>query len=325
MPIGVVFDGAVELVAMTAPRRAVEGAAVDVTLYWRVGATAGASRDGFVALRWDQEAASAKAPDFGRTTSSSPPDSASGRGNAPFASLAGTAGLVADERTVRAPTLATGRRGFDGYRPSTLACLVVDVSTTCARASWPAAPAAVGGPANAAVDVAIDAAARQPRRAEALAPRTAAARFGDAVALDVREWPAEGPPRYPTLPLALPSRVAPPGFLAFVALVWRALAAPAEDLQMFVHLAGPRDAEPIPLDGPPAADGRYPTGWWRPGDRVPVRLEVPRPAAARAGDRYTLRLGLYRLAPGTPRLPAVDAAGHRWPDDAVTVAEITVR
>lgn len=335
VPIGVVFDGTsgpVELVAVRAPDRVVEGADVDVTLYWRIGPDPGDDpvtipmRDGYVALRWDQEVAAAADPTVMRTVASPPDLSYPGRGNAPFATLDRAAGrVVEDVRTVRAPALAT-RPDWDGYRPSTLARLVVDVYDMHAQASWPSAPAAAGGPDTAAVDIAIDAAAPQPRRDEARAADGGpAARFGDAIALDVRTSAGAAAPARPALPLALGAAAPTAG--GTLDLVWRALRAPGEDLQLFVHVArdGAGDAAPLALDGPPSRDHRYPTSHWRPGDRVPSRVEWSWPAPLRPGDRLTIRLGLYRPIDGAPRLPAIDAAGARWPDDAVTVGVVTVR
>jgi len=304
-----------------------------VTLYWRIGPDPGDDpatipmRDGYVALRWDQEVAAADGWPAMRTVASPPDLSYPGRGNAPFATLDRAAGLVVEDvRTIRAPALATPP-DWDGYRPSTLARLVVDVYDMHAQESWPSAPAAAGGPDTAAVDVAIDATPPQPRRDEARAAAAGppAARFGDAVALDVRAFDGAGAPRRPALPLAL-GAVAPAAG-GTIDLVWRAIQAPGEDLQLFVHVTrdGAGDAAPLALDGPPSRDHRYPTSRWRPGDRIPSRVAWTWPSPVRAGDRLTVRLGLYRPTDGAPRLPAVDAAGARWQDDAVTVGAVTVR
>ncbi len=333
VPVGVAFDGTharVELAAIRAPARVVEGRNVDVTLYWRIldhptSEFDGPLRDGYVALRWDQAVAAADDPTALRTVASPPDLSYPGRGNAPFATLDRSAGLlVEDVRTIRAPALAT-RPDWDGYRPSTLARLVVDIYDMNAQESWPSAPAAPGGPDSAAVDVAIDAAAPQPRRDEArmAAAGPPSARFGDAIALDVRAFDAAGVPQRPALPLALDMNA--PAASGTLDLVWRALQAPGEDLQLFVHVTRDGEAEPLALDGPPSRDHRYPTSRWRPGDRIPSRVAWAWPSPVRPGDRLTVRLGLYRPTDGTPRLPAVDAAGARWSDDAVTVGTVTVR
>ncbi|MCC7020055.1 MAG: phospholipid carrier-dependent glycosyltransferase [Ardenticatenales bacterium] len=333
VPIGVVFDGMFELAAMRAPSRAVEGTDIDVTLYWRIGENATAhdgsdrARDGYVALRWDQEVAAAEPP-WAMNTVSSPPDlSYPGRGNAPFATLDRAADLVIEDvRTIRVPALATPP-DWDGYRPSTLARLVVDIYDMHAQESWPSAPAVDGGPDAAFVDVALDASEPRPRRGERLAeaPGGPSARFGDAIALDVRAFDraGAGAPQRPALPLKLGAPA--PAVSGTLELAWRALAAPGEDLQMFLHVRRADGSPPVTLDGPPSRNARYPTSHWRMGDRIPSRITWMWPTPIRTGDRLTVLVGLYRLAPGTPRLPAVDARGKRYPDDAVNVAEITVR
>ncbi|MEO8083942.1 MAG: hypothetical protein ABI780_08975 [Ardenticatenales bacterium] len=322
VPIGVVFDGAVELVAMTAPARVVEGATADVTMYWRVRRPV--SRDGFVALRFDQEIGATRDGVPPTTASSAPDLSYPGAGTTPFAMLPPGDRLVVDRRRVVAPRLATAP-DWDGYRPSVLARLAVDVYDMGARASWPSAAAGPGGTDAAAVDIALDAAPQQSDRDERLAAARAGpvARFGDAIDLDVRAFGDGGPPTVPPLPIALVRSA--PAVTGTLDLVWRARATPSQDYQMFIHLVDLGTGEVTAMDGPVARYARYPTSRWRAGDRIPFHLDWTAPTAAKPGDRFALRIGLYSLAAGTPRLAAVDAAGQRWPDDAVTVYEITVR
>jgi 4-amino-4-deoxy-L-arabinose transferase-like glycosyltransferase len=97
-------------------------------------------------------------------------------------------------------------------------------------------------------------------------------------------------------------------------LHWEAKAPPSADYHVFVHAvdrAGDRVAQ---HDGPPD-QGRYPTAWWLPGDRVHDAHPLPLPDPLPAGLR--LRVGMYRPTTGR-RLPAYDAQGQRLPDDAVT-------
>lgn len=329
VPVGVVFDGVFELAAMRAPSRAVEGTDVDVTLYWRIGEHATApdgsdwTRDGYVALRWDQDVAAAEPPWATRTVSSPPDLSYPGRGNAPFITLNGRDGLVEDIRTIRVPALAT-RPDWDGYRPSTLARLVVDVYDMHAGESWPSAPVGEGAPDTASVDVAVDTAQRQPRQDERLAKSRGhpVTRFGDVIDLQVR---ALDPSVSPREPQRVPPPVRPaPASAGTLEVIWHARATPAEDYQAFIHIVDAAGTLVASFDGPPMRDTRYPTSRWRSGDRIPLRVPWSIPVPAKAGDRFTVRIGLYSLAPGNPRLPAIDPLGDRWPDDAVDIATIWI-
>lgn len=323
VPIGVVFDGAVELVAMTAPSRVVEGGAADVTLYWRV--IGPVARDGYVALSFGQDSPRSMVTGERSTAPSSEPVlSYPGGGSLPFDLMPPGDRLVVDRRRVTAPRLATDP-DWDGYRPSALARLAVDVYDMAAHQSWRSAPAGAGGPDAASVDVALDAAPPQPDRDERLAESRAGpvARFGDVIDLDVRAFEGDGPPTVPRLPIALIRSA--PAVTGTLELVWRARATLSQDYQMFIHLVDLGTGHVTALDGPLARYARYPTSRWREGDRIPFRFDWTSPTPAAPGDRFALRIGLYSLAPGTPRLPAIDAAGRRWPDDAVPVAEITVR
>lgn len=90
-----------------------------------------------------------------------------------------------------------------------------------------------------------------------------------------------------------------------VTLYWRADAPPGADYRVFVHLLDLRGEMVTQHDGPPRR-GRYPTGAWQRGDRVPDEhvLTVP-PSAA---GPFSLAVGMYR-ADTLERLPVTGPAG----------------
>ncbi|MFN8531968.1 MAG: glycosyltransferase family 39 protein [Dehalococcoidia bacterium] len=124
--------------------------------------------------------------------------------------------------------------------------------------------------------------------------------------------PAPGPPERP-LGIELGSRVVLDGFDApkngcaleaarppcelAIGLHWRALAAPAEDLQVFLHLAGP-DGQPVAQSDGAPLNGAYPTSLWAAGERVLDRRVLALPAGLPAGP-YRLLAGMYRLSDGS--------------------------
>lgn len=82
-----------------------------------------------------------------------------------------------------------------------------------------------------------------------------------------------------------------PGGWLEVTLVWKALAAPAGDYKVFVHLIDDKERVVSQQDGEPMA-GRFPTSRWRSGDVIEDHYRLPIPATARVGD-YRLAIGLY--------------------------------
>lgn len=101
-----------------------------------------------------------------------------------------------------------------------------------------------------------------------------------------------------------------------VELHWQAVAPLAEDTTVFLHvldragqLVGQRDGYPLMGLSRPVA--------WRPGDLwQDLRwLQLPE-------GEYRFLVGLYTTEGGL-RLPATDPAGHRFPDDAVSLGEFT--
>ncbi len=105
------------------------------------------------------------------------------------------------------------------------------------------------------------------------------------------------------------------GAAGAVTLTWRAAATPAADYAVFVHLVDGEGHLLAQHDGPPVA-GAYPTSWWLPGDVV----VDPHPLARDdlPVGPLELRVGLYDPATGR-RLPAYDAEGAPYPEDAVII------
>ncbi len=120
----------------------------------------------------------------------------------------------------------------------------------------------------------------------------------------------------------LPTETVQAGQTLTVTLVWRAEREIEADYTVFVHLFDPQGTLVAQADAPPL-DGAYPTGWWAPGEVVrdphPLSLPVDLPPG-----RYTLYAGLYD--PTTmARLPATDAQGNPFPNDAILLATLEVR
>ena len=107
-------------------------------------------------------------------------------------------------------------------------------------------------------------------------------------------------------------------------MVWHVQREPNVAAQMFVHLLDPAGAMVAQFDSSPVTYGDYPTDLWRAGDVLPFRIAFDVPPSARPGDRFQLRVGLYRLEDGSPRLPATDPAGSPLPDDAATLVDVVV-
>ncbi len=88
---------------------------------------------------------------------------------------------------------------------------------------------------------------------------------------------------------------------AGLTLSWQALAPVAEDYTLFIHLLDAEGNLIAQADAPPTS-GRYPTGWWSPGETITDRHPLPAAPGAIA-----VRLGLYRQADGQ-RLPVTDSS-----------------
>ncbi|RLC66263.1 MAG: hypothetical protein DRI48_05085, partial [Chloroflexi bacterium] len=111
-----------------------------------------------------------------------------------------------------------------------------------------------------------------------------------------------------------------PGGIVPVLLRWRSLRAVEENYTVFVHLVGPDGRLHGQVDAWPV-QGSYPTGEWKPGEKVNDPYEVALQPDAPPG-RYRVEVGWYLLAT-MQRLPILDESG-RPTDDSFVVGEFTV-
>lgn len=106
-----------------------------------------------------------------------------------------------------------------------------------------------------------------------------------------------------------------------VTLYWQAVAAPGEDLSVFVHLLDGQGRAVAQHDGAPR-QGDYPTWAWQPGERVPDSHALLLPADLLPAT-YFIRVGLCRSGDGT-RIAVFDAAGRPLPDDVVPLTKLSL-
>ena len=118
-------------------------------------------------------------------------------------------------------------------------------------------------------------------------PPADAPRFGDLVALG--GWSLDGQTGG--------VRIAQPGETLSLTLEWAPLRGPSENYTVFVHLAGDDLRPAAQADGQPQ-EGRYPTSWWEPGERISDVRTLALPPHLLPGS-YQLLVGLYRPADGT--------------------------
>ena len=97
-------------------------------------------------------------------------------------------------------------------------------------------------------------------------------------------------------------------------LYWQALDVMGANYTVFVHLLAADGQIPAQQDSQPQG-GAFPTMDWFPGDIIPDEYALAFPADVPA-DEVGLEVGMYLLETAE-RLPAYDAAGARWPDDAI--------
>ena len=112
-----------------------------------------------------------------------------------------------------------------------------------------------------------------------------------------------------------------PGAEVEITLYWEAEAALAEDVTVFVHLLGPDGTRVTGDDGMPM-QGRYPTGAWQPGDRIPDPHSFSLPEDLPPGP-YHLTTGLYR-AESLERLVVETEDGVLPSDRAVVLRSYTL-
>jgi hypothetical protein len=108
-----------------------------------------------------------------------------------------------------------------------------------------------------------------------------------------------------------------PGDAMALPLRWRALAAPEEDLIVFVHL-GLAGAPPLAQSDTAPQNGKRPTRTWAVGEEILDRRVITLPQGLTDG-RYWVMVGLYRPTNGS-RLPIDGAEGG----DAVTLGYVQV-
>ena len=349
-PVGLVFGEGLRLVAAEVPERVTEDRDFPVTLYWQ--ADRRLEHDAYVSLRTEY------AVDDGDLVRRSGPDavlSFPGRGTLPPSLMRSGSAVYVDPRRVRAPSLSDPVIGEASLLPAEWlpmpagGRLRVSVYDPESATAWDIAQpegAESAFDTEWAADLALE--PLEPRR-RAAPDRPALAVFGPGLKVWVDEV------RMPELrdgELPVPSdRI---GIPSGTALVWQAEGAPGEDLQVFLHLLDAEGTFLGAFDQPLQTATRYRSGSWLAGETLPTELawnlwnQIPRPPldsgsgdpspaatgsdgaqtpeglpAAAAGSRYALRFGLYRLADGS-RIPAFDAEGRRYPDDAVPLHAIEI-
>lgn len=105
-----------------------------------------------------------------------------------------------------------------------------------------------------------------------------------------------------------------------ITLVWDALGTPATDYTAFVHLLDDTQNRVSGFDQAPAT--RFPTRYWRTGDRIISQFALTPPTTA---GEFTLWLGLYEAASGgTLLLPITEGAGQVTGDGRVQIGTITI-
>jgi 4-amino-4-deoxy-L-arabinose transferase-like glycosyltransferase len=107
------------------------------------------------------------------------------------------------------------------------------------------------------------------------------------------------------------------GCILHLTLYWRAWALMDIGYTVFTHLLGPDGQIQAQQDNQPQG-GAFPTLEWFPGDVIPDEYALAVPADAPPGG-YALEVGMYRLET-RERLPAYDADGRQWPEDAIRLA-----
>jgi hypothetical protein len=135
----------------------------------------------------------------------------------------------------------------------------------------------------------------------------------EGVSITPREWPALNPIQPETAlfgqqirligvdPIDQPVR---PGSSLPLTLYWETVAAPDQDLNLFIHLVDPVTGQQIAVfDGPPS----FPTRYWQPGTKIIDSRTVDLPSDLPPGS-YTLSVGWYSLE-NYSRL-SLDVAGN---------------
>lgn len=112
-----------------------------------------------------------------------------------------------------------------------------------------------------------------------------------------------------------------PGEPLAVTLYWAADAPDGRDYTVFVHVLDEAGQLVAQSDEQPRG-GAYPTSIWSAGERIVDEHRLDLPPDLPPGD-YSMRVGLYDAAGGA-RLPAYDATGNRYGDDAVDMTIVRI-
>jgi hypothetical protein len=323
----IVFGEGLRLAAVDYPERVVEDESLPVTLYWQVEGEI--ERDGFVALDLGYKV------DDGDQVTGTGTDSVlayPGAGAAPPDLLSPSDGVYVDYRRI-APLKDATSAGLDEPVGATIDLGIYDPSTA---ESWPIA----GSEDHYEESFKLVVDPRRPRFPKIPAgPPLVRFENGLEAWLQPIDLPAGAPEQFAELHRlgVVPFVSQLSGFGTETDLLWKATRDGGENLQVFVHLLDADGKFLHAFDHALQTKARYSVGSWRAGEVLPSSLHWDAGVAlldsdeARAaklseswpGTRYGLRFGLYRLADGS-RIPAFDADGERYPDDAIFLHEIEI-
>lgn len=133
------------------------------------------------------------------------------------------------------------------------------------------------------------------------------AQFGDVMQLTAAAFPIQ-------LPLGATDPFT-------VTLLWDAIGTPATDYTAFVHLLDAGQNRVSGFDQAPAM--RFPTHYWRDGDRIVSRFVLTPPTTT---GEFMLWAGLYETeSGGTLRLPITEAASQVTGDGQVLLGKVAVK
>jgi len=106
-----------------------------------------------------------------------------------------------------------------------------------------------------------------------------------------------------------------------VTLVWDAISTPATDYTAFVHLLDERGQRASGFDQAPAL--RFPTRYWRQGDRIVTQFPLVPPTTA---GEFALWVGFYEAeSGGTLLLPITESADQTTGDGRVLVGKLITK
>jgi hypothetical protein len=133
-------------------------------------------------------------------------------------------------------------------------------------------------------------------------------RFGDAIGLE-------------SYALALPRGELTASAIITLTLQYRSLALVKKDYTQFVHLHSPELGMAAQLDAPPQGN---PTSSWVEGEVIVEVVPLTIAPDAKPGA-YVLSLGFYDPRSGGARLPVMDEANQRQPDERFVIEEVEIK